>query len=631
MNSIDFAEATHVDAWFWHPVLGDPSFDSFQRGASNPVCVGQPPLEWPVNGFLFEDPVSGKWYLYVGTYMRGYWTRDEKSEPSRCVLYRSTDRGRTWEKLGAIWPDDLTMFDSDGKRPGHLPDVSVVYAQGRYHLTYDWARLDHTDGGIAYACADKPEGPFVRARQPIHARKGQPFHVGKYQRIYAQTIIRRRNDWLILAMMDGSQFHSWALVAITADKPEGPYSEPIFVRCVDHDTYHPPLMEFYPAFTHEGFVYAPCTSVALNRNFQMLFRAPVEQATQPEAWEIVQEGSLWHSEPVPHEHDGIWGQTFSGLVDAQGTLQAMYPSRTKEGLGTINLASRPWNKPLHERGFHFSGHRGKSLTFLRHRFGAFQLDATLRAHGTGRIFWGYRPRIGPDQPKSDSTLHPCCVGPHHGLELDALSWRMVSVNEQGVQTIRATGTFAPRDTRLVQIKHGDHGETGIRIDGHEVWSGISATQSGAIGLLAGAHGHLNIGRFRVTGIAQPLTISYLYTEGLVGAGVNMADWTEINDPVFRFGFGAVHNGPGGRVKWNFQGKAFNLWAPRGPAGGKTEVLLDGERIAMLDLHSATKESSIPVVSRTHLPPVRHAVVVRALEGRLVVDSLDVEVQEMSRE
>ncbi|MCD6302752.1 MAG: hypothetical protein J7M15_04415 [Anaerolineae bacterium] len=91
-NQIDYAESRFVGEWLRHPVLGDPSFDSFQRMPGNPVHRGAPPLEWPVNGFLFHDPVSGNWYIYVGAYPEGYYDIDNHSV---CILYRSTDGMQT--------------------------------------------------------------------------------------------------------------------------------------------------------------------------------------------------------------------------------------------------------------------------------------------------------------------------------------------------------------------------------------------------------------------------------------------------------------------------------------------------------------------------------------------------------
>ena len=344
MDVIDYAESRYVDLWLRHPVYGDPSFDSFQRLPGNPIHTGAPPFGWPVNGFLFADPASGNFYVYVGDYATGY----SGPPPSRCVLYRSTNRGQTWQNLGPVLEGDARMFD----KKGHTPDVSVVFADGRYHMLYDWGEPNFSaEGGLAYAWADKPEGPWRRATQPITRNSTLAPLLGKYHRTYAGTLVRRRNDWLILAMMDNAPY-SWALFAMTAPQPQGPYSERVLVRNVEADYFHPPLMEFYPAFAHDGWVYAPATSVALNRNFQIIFRAPLEKAADPQAWEIYRHGSAWHAADAPNEAYGIWGQTFSGWVDGQERLWAMFPSRNAAGYGTINLAERPWSRPLRARGFY---------------------------------------------------------------------------------------------------------------------------------------------------------------------------------------------------------------------------------------------------------------------------------------
>ena len=69
---VDYAQSRYVDLWLRHPVFGDPSFDAFERVPGNPIHTGAPPYGWPVNGFLFLDPVSGNWYSYIGDYATGY-------------------------------------------------------------------------------------------------------------------------------------------------------------------------------------------------------------------------------------------------------------------------------------------------------------------------------------------------------------------------------------------------------------------------------------------------------------------------------------------------------------------------------------------------------------------------------
>ncbi len=113
--------------------MGGPSFDAFVHAPRNPLHRGAAPFEWPVNSFFFADPVSGNWYIYVGDYPEGYAAR-----PSRCVLLRSTDRGQSWSNLGVVLEGSKEMFDQGGS----TPDVSIVYADGRYHMVYDWGEPD---------------------------------------------------------------------------------------------------------------------------------------------------------------------------------------------------------------------------------------------------------------------------------------------------------------------------------------------------------------------------------------------------------------------------------------------------------------------------------------------------------
>ena len=130
-------------------------------------------------------------------------------------------------------------------------------------------------------------------------------------------------------------------------------------------------------------------------------------------------------------------------------------------------------------------------------------------------------------------------------------------------------------------------------------------------------------RFAIAGQPLPGRLSYLYTEGLLGAGENPADWVEQTDSAFRFHIGAVRRGEGGRVKWNFLGSGFTLWSPKGPDYGVVEARLDGELVATLDLKAPELRPSQPLLHKTDLPDTFHALSLEPRDGRLVVDSLDV--------
>ncbi len=612
---VDYAESRYVDLWLRHPVYGDPSFDAFERWRGNPILTGTPPYGWPVNGFYFPDPASGNWYLYIGDYPTGY----VGPPPSRCILFCSKNRGRTWENLGVVLHGDPRMFDKDG----HTPDVSVVYESGRYHMVYDWGEPNFAEeGGLAYAWSDKPEGPWHRDVHPITRNTTLKVLLGRYQRTYAATLVRRKKDWIILAMMDHAPY-SWALFAMAAPEPQGPYSEKVLVRHVEAGYFHPPLLEFYPAFVDGGWVYAPATSVARNRNFQVIFRAPLEKATDQRAWEIARHGSVWHSEDVPNEAYGIWGQTLSGWVDQAGILHAMFPSRNTKGYGTINLAARLWRRPLRRRGFHFSGDNAPSATCLRRGYTGFTLNTELRVHGTARIFWSYQAPLGPNRPTSDATLHPLTLTRHQGLELLPNDWRLVSVNAQGVIEVMAMGRTPRCEQRKVIITHHADGATALALEGEQVWKGLMGAGGGSIGILAESHTHVSVDRFAIAGEWEPGTLSFLYTEAWLGAGEDPNHWLEQNDPAFRFGAGAVRRDSNGRAKWNFIGSGFTLWSPKGPDFGAVEVHLDGDVVATVDLHSVRLERSEPVFLKTGLTNSFHAVALQPKSGRLVVDSLDV--------
>lgn len=610
----DYAESRYVDLWLRHPVYGDPSFDAFDHLPGNPILTGTPPYGWPVNGFLFSDPISDNWYIYVGDYAKGYIG----PLPNRCILLRSKNRGRSWENLGVVLHGDARMFD----KGGNTPDVSVVFEDDRYHMVYDWTLPDRKDGGLAYAWADKPEGPWHRDAQPITRNSTLTRLLGKYQRTYAGTLVRRKNDWLILAMMDNPPY-SWAMFAISAQKPQGPYSKRTLIRHVEVGYFYPPLMEYYPAFVDAGWVYAPATSVARNRNFQVILRAPLEKATNPEAWEMAYHGSVWHSEDVPNEAHGIWGQTFSGWVNQKGTLRAMFPSRNTEGYGTINLAERPWSKPLRERGFHFSGDNAPSLTCLRRSYSDFTLEAELRVRGKARIIWSYQAPLGPNQPTSNSTLHPLSLTRYQGLELTPNEWRVVEVDKQGKVRVVAKGASYSDSQWKVTIGRRANGATSLALGGKEVWKGTLSARGGAIGLLAESHTHVSVDRFVITGKSEPGTLSFLYTEAWLDAGENPANWVEQKDPAFRFGTGAVHREGGGHAKWNFMGSGFRLWSPKGPDYGTVDIRLDGSVVGTVNLHSAQPQPSQPVYVKAGLSGTFHAIILQARSGRLVVDSLDV--------
>jgi hypothetical protein len=620
----DFALARYRGLWLRHPVLGDPSWDAFEREPGNPIYTGRPPYFWPVNGFLFRDPPSGRWYAFVSVYPRGYWP----PPPANCLLMREK-AGGGWEEVGLIFEGDPHSFAGDGEKTGAMTDASVVYDGGRYHLLYGWCDPKNARGGLAYASAERPEGPWRCAPRPIHDDARQPPIMGRYVRAYASTLFKRRRDWLTLHMMStpGNAGGTWALFCMTAQTPEGPYSRPIPLLSPQSDRFHPPLAEFYPAFAHGGDIYAPATSVALNRTFQTVFRAPIEQAHAPDAWKILHYGSVWHAEPVPSEAQGIWGQTFSGQVAPDGTLRAYFTSKNRDDVGTVHLARRPWTRP-YRNGFVLSAPRGPAIAVLRQEYGDFRARIQVRASGPWAFCWACREPLGSNHHLADSSLHPLVRTRRIEWRRSGSRWSLVVLDEKSVERVIAQGAQdVPEngEDRLEVERHG--ARVVLRLNREDlreggVWSGELPGASGRLELLAETGTILRVERFLLGGKGRPAWEAWLSTEALAGAAAAPDEWKPVADSGFRCGVGHVSARHDSRAKWNYVGRDFRLFAPRGPQYGKCRVVVDGREIAVIDLHASGPEVSAVMLARS-LPSGYHAVVLSPESGAIPCDTLEV--------
>jgi len=627
----DFADPRYREAWFAHPAVGDPSYDSFVRFEGNPVYRGSAPYEWPVNGSLFEDKKTerdkglqplvsggktGCLYIYVSLYPKGYWP----AGPTKLV--RSRDRGRTWEDLGLVLQGDKDLFDGDGVRGGATCDATVVEDADGYHMAYGWAKPDNSDGGIAYAFSKSPEGPFTRAPAPIHAESTQAMLPPGYKRVYASSLIRRKNDWLILASMSTPRNAGgmWAFICMTAPAARGPYSPPIFLRAPHQGFWQPQPIEFFPAFVHEGFVYAPLTSVAANRGYQVIYRARIEQAHCPEAWSVWQAGSAFHGEGHAYEAFGIWGQAFSGLVDESGLFRVMYPARDAEGMGTINLASRPWEEPFH-RGFWISGPNASSLGLILRRYETFRFRCECTAKGAWRLLWNFRGPLGPDRSAADATISPLTWRDMTVLSFRDGTWSLESIDSDANKSTAASGSYDVSSNVFRVSLDQSKDDVRIQIDDTADFLAPMAMSGGGIGIVADKGTFLHISRFRIGGTSEPGSWFLLPLEGIIGAGNKEKEWTVGRDG-FRYGAGYVASFEEARVKWSFRGTQARLWSPRGPDFGEAEVYLDGESQGRISLRSATLSPSSVVWRSERLEPGYHALMIVRVSGNLPVDCLE---------
>lgn len=581
----DYAKSDFADAWLRHPILGDPSFDSFVRDPGNPIVTGTPPFVWPVNVSLLDDPVSGCRYAYVGQYLDGY-NFGIGLPITHCDVFRSSDQGKSWQLVGPIFNDPKFRFEGDAVAANIAPDVKVIYCDGLYHMAYDWCTdnttwanasspRDGADSGCAYAWSEKPEGPFHRAPQPIlRTSEIQKLNHGssRYCRVYATSIVRRKNDWLVLTDLDSGAHFAWGQAALTTADPRGQWSAPSLIASLETDRYYPAPVEAFPAFAHDGYVYDPRTSVGHNRNFQIIMRAPIERAHQPEAWELYQHGSVWHAEAVPNEAFGIWGQALAASISDNGEMRVLFPSRRADGVGTINAAHRAWNQPFRTSGFTLSAHGSPSLTVLRAAYQDFDLhtDFFLSA-GTVRFAWGFHAPLG-EVGRADGIPNEICRTRQCALVMSQSAWRLIKVREAETyaEDVIAHGDLPVSGAHKLHL-HSLATKLQIEIDGNVLWSGQLTAERGPLALYLEPGTHVEVTRFTVAGNVEPAVHTWLGSEAAAGSGVAEGTLARQTGQEWRYGHGIVCTNANERAKWNFRGRGFQLWSPRGPEFSKVEA------------------------------------------------------------
>ena len=635
----DFAKMENMVAWLRHPILGDPSFDTFTK-LGETVHRSQPPYEWAVNGSLFRDPADGAWYYFAGLY--GYWYEGKMD----FVIYKSTDAGASWENLGHGFSEGF-YFDGIPSAANRHPDAVMTYdpETKTYWLAYDWVTDDFSwgtvfhpserkyDSGAALAYAQSPAGPFTRLSKPIFSNYEISRKLGRFTRAYATTVLKRESDWLALTLCDSGEYFSWGLVSFTADAPDGEWSEPKVLLSVDRPEYYPAPVEFHPCFVVGETVYAPATSLGRNRNYQTMHAAALSEAHHPEAWTLVGNGNAWHSRPISDEKYGIWGQTYHGFVNpADRKFTVMYPARDERGFGTLSVAQRLWDSP-HSDGFTFSGHEGKSVAPLMRAYRDFTLEMECVFTGTFEIAYDYRGILGPDQPTAGASPSRETLSDYRALRLSGGNFQLVSVSPSGGETVIDAGEF-PKDgdEKAVKVFLSVKDEE-VRMNINGVGGRIPgiAVRGGALALVAHEFSILTCTKFAVSGEEIPCRLKYHAYDAILGAGQRLADWKNAADS----GLSCVSENalisaaePYGAIqiygKWNILGRGFTIYAPRGPSLGTMRVTVDGEHRATVDLYSENRVASSPVVT-CELAGGRHAVAVYPEKGEIVLDVLEVEV------
>jgi len=344
----------------------------------------------------------------------------------------------------------------------------------------------------------------------------------------------------------------------------------------------------------------------------------------PEKWQLWKEGSLWHSAQAENEHEGIWGQTFSGFVDKENRLKVMFPSRDKENRGTINLALADWGKLQKDRGFVFTGHGSPSFTAVTGFYDQPEIKASFSYYGTVAVFWNYRAPIGPDHPKSDAELHPLMFASNTRLQFSDDQWLLLDAAVDGQTDTVARGTLDESNNMVLYIRHINQ-QVNISINQRSVWQGaLKNGNYGKCGLFAMNYSGVEMHSFVVTGDNRPGYTDWLYTEGLLNSGSNMKDWDIIESKeLFTYGTGAVSKTDTARAKWSFSGSGIDLFCPKLPALGMAQIIVNGESMGEIDLHAETPERSALIYSNRSLTQKKNAIVLKGKHGKISLDYLRV--------
>ncbi len=624
----NYASVANMEAWLRHPVLGDPSFDSFQRIGA-PVHVSKPPYDWAVNGSLFCD-FDGTWYCYAGLYQQGYLAHDPNLH-SRFRIYRSTDKGASWQDLGWGMETGLCLEDHDVPNDS-CPDVVLTWDERhkKYLLTYDTSTNDNTwekahdprghtaDSGAGLAWADSPAGPFTRFKNLFLSNRRIFGSLGRWGRLYASSVYPRKNDYIAFCLADSNQHYAWALGVMTAPTPEGPWSDAHMVLSCDRPEYYPCPVEFHPVEVHDGVAVASATSVARGRNYQAVFAAPLEQATDPAAWKLTDDGSVWHAADTPQEYEGIWGQTYHGFVEKEtGRYVVMFPSKNADDMGTINIAARPWDTP-HTDGFTITTHGGAAVSPLLASYADFDLTAALAIKGQVDIAFDYQGILGPNDSVADSVPHADACKNYSALRLTADSAALVTVAADGVVTTHGSNkTDNPASLRLAR----KNGLVSAWVNGVPVCKDIPlpAAENAPLALVLAPRSRIDCTAFEVEGDPAPCTLHWNPVEGLLGAG-QLHPTKDLVQPEADLAPDRWHRSAAGgyvgegiiAAKWNLRGSAFAVKLAKGPGFGVAGIWLDGIFCGSVDLDGqGIAEYRLPAMMSD-----RRAVWVRPLRGRI---------------
>jgi len=157
------------------------------------------------------------------------------------------------------------------------------------------------------------------------------------------------------------------------------------------------------------------------------------------------------------------------------------------------------------------------------------------------------------------------------------------------------------------------------------WEGALKSNPGVAGVSLNPHSYLYANRFVVDGHQMKGSITLGFYQALLNAGDQESDWVFRKDAMFLHGKGAVSKKDSSFAKWNFDGKGFELFSPKGPLYGTINIYLDGRLLKNLSLKNPQEIKSSEIFKSADLKMGSHAVYIESLDGLLPIDCINVEL------
>jgi hypothetical protein len=152
------------------------------------------------------------------------------------------------------------------------------------------------------------------------------------------------------------------------------------------------------------------------------------------------------------------------------------------------------------------------------------------------------------------------------------------------------------------------------------WSTLSSVTASSVAILrtlsmSGSHGFRARGTDRIGHVGTWATTSTLVPtlrSDAHGTVTYSSGWTTVANTSALGNSLHRTSSTGARATFQFTGRAIGIVAPRGSSYGKFEVLIDGIKVATVDLRRATARSRVLVFAKSWSTAGAHVVVVRNL-------------------